>query len=467
MTTPSGTLRSSVERHIPQLLQALDRYPSLPIFTPADAGFEERRPIQNIAIEEKPWAIVCPESEEEVVAVVRACSQSKPPVSLSIRVGGHDGGGRALISNGVVIDLRQLNSIALADDRASARVSGGILLGTLAKFLDDHDLMTPTGWSTTVGYVGWATGGGYGTMQGTHGFGVDQILGARLVKAGGEVVDTDQDPELLWALRGAGTGVLGVVVEVRIKTYPIPNMLGGTLMFPLNDAENVLTQIGKMHQPDEFSGEFTSVRVPDLGPALICLFNWTPRPGQEAEDLQEGKEFLEQICGMGNVLLNTVTEKRPYEFMKEISHDVPQTKYTVRSKLMKGLTPEFAKIISRNPVINENSAIIIHNAHGPSTKPDSDAVFPNRRPHLAIGLCGSALSNTDSSFETASNWVDEYVQRFENSGEVLGGGYMNFMHPIESNTLEVFGEDGTERLRKLKKKYDGENIFSRGYPSLT
>lgn len=57
-------------------------------------------------------------------------------------------------------------------------------------------------------------GGGYGFNVVTYGFGVDQTLGARVVVARGNVINTNEDLELLWALRGAGAGTFGVVVEL-------------------------------------------------------------------------------------------------------------------------------------------------------------------------------------------------------------------------------------------------------------
>lgn len=311
MSGPSTKLRNSLEKNLPGLVPLLDLDASIPIFTRLDPNFAEQRAIYNLGIDVQPWAVVCPASEAEVLDVVRACSASKPVVPISIRVGGHDFGGRSLVSDGVVIDLRRLDNIALAGDRASVRVGGGALTGAVATFLDGHGLATPIGWCNMVGYVGWATGGGYGSMQGTHGFGVDQILGARVVTANGGIIDTDEDPELLWALRGAGTGVLGVIVELRVKTYPIPKMLAGTLTFSIEDAHKVLIEVGelcKRHHPDEFSGDFLATKAPGIGCVLICLFSWTQKLERDDGDLTEGKALLEKICSMASVLANTVTE---------------------------------------------------------------------------------------------------------------------------------------------------------------
>lgn len=69
-----------------------------------------------------------------------------------------------------------------------------------------------------VGYVGWATTGGFGPFAGKYGLGVDQIVGAKIVNAEGKVEQAGAS--VLKAIRGA-TGNFGVILELRIKIYPI------------------------------------------------------------------------------------------------------------------------------------------------------------------------------------------------------------------------------------------------------
>ena len=314
---------SDLVGNVPQLIQVLEHHPSILIFTRSDPQFAQERRIHNRAIDSHPWAIACPASEMEVATVVRILSKSVPAVPILIRVGGHDLGGRCLLDNGVVIDLRHLKHISFAEDRASVRVGGGALSGAVVKLLDSHGLTTPTGWCDTVGYVGWATGGGYGSMQGTHGFGVDQIVGGRMVLANGDIVDTEEDENLLWVLKGAGTGSFGVVSELRIKTFPIPKMLAGKLVFAMQDAQRVLTGVGNLcsaHHPDEFSGDFLIQRLPGNGCVLVCLFSRTQRVGRHNEKLQDGWAFLENIRRLGKVLINTVTESTSTIYSKRDAH---------------------------------------------------------------------------------------------------------------------------------------------------
>jgi FAD/FMN-containing dehydrogenase len=51
-----------------------------------------------------------------------------------------------------------------------------------------------------------------------YGLGVDQILGAKIVDAKGEIQTANE--ELLVGIRGGG-GSLGIIVELTIKVYPL------------------------------------------------------------------------------------------------------------------------------------------------------------------------------------------------------------------------------------------------------
>lgn len=123
-----------------------------------------------------------------------------------------------MANNAVTVDLRDIAHVHIDRESHSARVGGGILIGDLAAELGKADLATAYGTIPTVGYVGWATYGGYGMLSGLYGLGADQILGARMVNASGELVDANE--HMLKGIRGGG-GTIGVIVEMTIRVYPL------------------------------------------------------------------------------------------------------------------------------------------------------------------------------------------------------------------------------------------------------
>src|SRR5262249_34695356 len=69
-----------------------------------------------------------------------------------------------------------------------------------------------------------ATRSGIGLLGRKHGLTCDHLVGAQVVLPSGSVVDCghDHEPDLFWALRGAGGGQFGVVTSLRFDTVPEP-----------------------------------------------------------------------------------------------------------------------------------------------------------------------------------------------------------------------------------------------------
>ena len=82
----------------------------------------------------------------------------------------------------------------------------------------------PAGCGPTVGITGLTLGGGIGLLGREHGLTCDHLVGAQVVLPNGSVVNCDHDhePDLFWAVRGAGGGQFGVVTSLRFDTIPEP-----------------------------------------------------------------------------------------------------------------------------------------------------------------------------------------------------------------------------------------------------
>jgi FAD/FMN-containing dehydrogenase len=477
----SGDTRAVLESDAPLLVGLLEAFPTLTILTTSNPHFEEVRKVYNLVQTAQPLAIVRPTSEEDIVATVRFCTDHE--ISVAIRGGGHDMWGRCLVPGGVVIDMRAINQIKVSSDRTSAQIGGGVLAGDLLSTLEAQGLVTPTGFCSTVGYTGWATGGGYGVVEGAYGLGVDQILSATIITPNGPVVNTDDDSELLWAIRGAGTGPFGVIVQLTIKVYPLPEMLAGLLGFPFSESEKVLTTLQELtgpDLPDAFSGDFMASQMPDVGPVLLILFSWV----QKEDDFTEAYKFLDRLTASGTVALNLVNRSklwyptsllyvchgpqpsdmliaRPPATLSTFVNSlnpltaVPQKTY-FRSRSVEGLSSKFILSISQHPPPDLGCVVIGHYAHGVAVHPDPNSSFPNRKRHIVLGL----------QEVPGAGWIDPLVESIVENGLALEKGYTSFNGPEESNTVNFFGTETTERLKAIKKRYDGGTIFSQAYPKL-
>jgi len=171
-------------------------------------------------------------------------------------------------------------------------------------FLDAHGLVTPCTLASVTGHVGWAFSGGFGPFVNAFGLGVDQIIGAKIVTADGELREADS--ELLWGIKGAG-GAFGVLTEVTFKVYPLQKMLGGMLMFKFDEGEKVITAVQALldgeNVPSQLSiGCHFSRRGGN--PTLMILFCWA------STDFEEGRKWLDKVKSLGTVMMDMVSESK-------------------------------------------------------------------------------------------------------------------------------------------------------------
>ena len=195
----------------------LAHHPRITYVTPSSANYTAQRETYIADNSAVPLAIVRPQNAEDVAALVSFSKAND--IDFVVRSGGHDLYGRSEVDGALTIDMRDINFVdtnSTSKNESVAKIGGGILMFDLATKLSKYDLATAFGSIASVGYVGWSTYGGYGGFSPHYGLGVDQIIGAKIVNAGGEVVDAN--PAVLKGIRGAG-GNFGVIVELTIKVY--------------------------------------------------------------------------------------------------------------------------------------------------------------------------------------------------------------------------------------------------------
>src|SRR5258708_31013464 len=90
--------------------------------------------------------------------------------------------------------------------RRVATVAGGARAIDVFAAASPHGLAAVTGVAGTVGLAGLLTGGGYGPLLPRFGLALDNLLGAEIVVADGQVVfsDSSQNSLLFWAICGGG-----------------------------------------------------------------------------------------------------------------------------------------------------------------------------------------------------------------------------------------------------------------------
>src|SRR5215469_2829895 len=93
------------------------------VLTPKHVEFDRVRKVYNGMIDRKPALIVRCRGTSDVAAAVRLARTHDIPAS--IRGGGHNFAGKAVLEAGLMIDLSQMKGIAVDPERQTARAQAG------------------------------------------------------------------------------------------------------------------------------------------------------------------------------------------------------------------------------------------------------------------------------------------------------------------------------------------------------
>jgi FAD/FMN-containing dehydrogenase len=117
--------------------------------------------------------------------------------------------------------------------------------------------MFPVPHCPSVGVTGFTMGGGIGwNYPQLGGMAVHSIVGAEVVTADGTIVyaSAEQNPDLYWAVRGAGPGFFGVVTRLDLQLYPLPKaIMANSYINPIDDLEMVTSNLEKIRKEHDVS----------------------------------------------------------------------------------------------------------------------------------------------------------------------------------------------------------------------
>mmetsp|Transcript_7446 Transcript_7446/g.23469 ORF Transcript_7446/g.23469 Transcript_7446/m.23469 type:complete len:569 (+) Transcript_7446:782-2488(+) len=184
-----------------------------------------------------PAFVVWPLSAEHVQVAVKFAADHN--LGVCVAGTGHDFLNRHSCDQGLMIRTALMKGAKWSPDESALQLGAGLTFSEAQSISSTRARFVASGWSITVGVVGWSLGGGHGPFGPSVGLGVDNLVAAELVTADGSLVTvndggttvrplgssqvkTSNDTSLLWALRGGGGSTWGVITSLTVAAHPNP-----------------------------------------------------------------------------------------------------------------------------------------------------------------------------------------------------------------------------------------------------
>lgn len=413
---------------------------------PGDAGYSR---VQSTYMRRGEPGLVLKAHTVDQVRDAVAFARAHPDLPLGVRSGGHGISGRSTNDGGIVIDLSAMNDIEVLDKSTRrVRVEPGACWADVALALAPHGWALSSGDYGGVGVGGLATAGGIGWLNREHGLTIDHVRAVDMVLADGSLVraDENENPDLFWAVRGAG-GNFGIVTAFEFEVDQVSDIGFAHLAFDATDTAGFMERwgAGVESAPRDLTSFVTIGQSrrgePTIAQVSVAVNSEYPDTIlARLQPLAEIAPLLDQhvrITPYAGVMANT----------QDGSHD-GQGEPTARSGLLEHITPEFARDAARFIQSGATYYFQIRAVGGAVQDISADATaYANRSANFSVVAFGSSRSHTSTKWDTLLQ-------------PHFTGLYLSFETDLRPERLaDALPPQTLSRLQELKRRYDPENLF--------
>ncbi|KAI9651182.1 hypothetical protein NHQ30_001219 [Ciborinia camelliae] len=447
------------------------------ILLKGDEGYKEGIARWSTAAEKEAALVVFPTTPQDVSKVVLFAKANN--LDFAVVGGGHGSSGASSTHNGLSINLSKMRNVTVDPLTKSALCQGGCLWSDVDKAASVHGLACVGGIVNHTGVGGLTLGGGYGYLTPKYGMVIDNLLEAEIVLADGRIVTCSihQEPDLFWAIRGAGIG-FGVATSFTYRLHPQPNRVwGGMLVFPREKLEKIV----------EFADTITTLTEeramlllgfgappPAFQPVILVslFYNGTEadahtyyKPLLDLEPLANTTKEMDYV--EANALLNEPMAHGLRRNMKGAAYMAPLN-YSFASEMFS----ETEKLLNETPDAKHTMVIFEYIPFGKILQVgQQETAFANRGAYgnllFALGWENEATDQKCREWgrlmaEKAKGELERRMK--EGTDEITKdgvGAYSNYDGAYHEGGRLAYGIN-YPRLAQLKKKYDPENLFSKG-----
>ncbi|KAM6494399.1 FAD-binding domain containing protein [Amanita muscaria] len=442
------------------------------VITPSSPGYDQAisRPSATCVLH--PAYVVCPQIPSDIPQILHFARSHDPPLEVAVKGGATNlFPGLSSCDGGIIIDLARLNHVEVAEDKQTVAVGGGALWGDVYSEIEKHGIVVVGAGIWSVGVGGMLVGGGYSNLSGQYGLSIDNILEATVVLADGRIVTCNaaQEPDLFWAIRGAGNQ-FGIVTEFVLRAYPSKDMFVGALAYPGTELTGVLqaVRVSTIAQtPDARFLLCFSRMAPEFHPSMAIL-PYIEGPQEKAEKALEPFRTIAQPVFQRTTIVPS---------FNAVSHASDAALSNLPPRLVSGtvlysefwddvIIKVFQEWVAYTEVDERRSSIVLwefDRREKIAAVETNATAYPARDAHYyAVITARHSSPETDAA---AHEWISKIVSYVKKTNLERTG----MIHPTPSfialgneDINEVYGKSYA-RLRKLKATYDPHKIWNRGF----
>ena len=373
-----------------------------------------------------------------------------------------------------------MDKIVVDAKAQTVTVGAGALLVNVYDKLSAQGQMIPAGTCPTVGVGGHVFGGGFGLSARKFGLLSDNLLSAKIVLASGRIVTASRrkNSDLFWAIRGGGGGNFGYATEFTFHTEPVGALSYFKLIYSWASGRPAFDAWQQMipAMPDELTTSFallsTGVGTTEpskMGAQMYGLFHGSSADllaliapvlsaaGTPMVQTLKDCTFMEQAFYFGEC--DSLESCQPTPGGDVAGYDYyAKSSYANSMYSNQGIETVFSAV--ENWPGTSKNCMIESFAYGGFVNrvPSKSTAFPHRD-QLFCNQYGVVFGPEDSSStrQGAVNWLsslDSQMSAF-NTGEA----YVNYIDAEQANWAKAYYAGNLSRLKRVKRKYDPDNLF--------
>ncbi|CAD7696661.1 unnamed protein product [Ostreobium quekettii] len=424
------------------------------VVTPRSPGYDDARRVWNAMLDRRPALIArCTGTADVITAVNFARDEG---LLTCVRSGGHSQSGSCMVDGAFVVDLKGMRAVRVDPAARVVWAQPGATLADIDHETDMFDLAVPTGRVSATGIGGLALNGGTGYLGRPFGLTVDNLRSADVVLADGSFVraSADSNPDLFWALRGAG-GNFGIVTSFEFDAHPVGEVFGGMVAFPREAGKDLakLFRNTMRDAPDNLDLSFALITLPDGTPASAIVACYCGPP-------EEGEALLRPVREWRTPVADLMGRMR-FRGIQALFDDMGWSKPTYwKSSMAQEVTDGAIDVLVAQAEKMESpmSMVLIESNGGAVARVGETATsYPNRSARYSLAACARWERSDPEVNARHVGWAKETHELLR--PHVQEKVYLGFLSDDGDSRLRDAYGCNYERLEEIKTKYDPANMF--------